>query len=266
MKTPKFIVFYKTAEMGEIVKTLLEKAGYEWRLLDAPEKFVNKGIGNFCYEGVGESAIRYRDYINHSRYLNQIDAVFNAETDFGRMIEFFANKPIELNDSFSAKVFKDLTEIWEKSSNEMYCTIPNKNILKLKNLFGARPIFDWRKVSIYCVTDEERNAAAKLLSQFSNTRIGPCFSSYIAFSSTGGGVITGWVDCPTQGGKFYYFCDIPQLLLEASKEQEKPEVKLLNSLTATLTEDGIQVGRQVFTKEAVGGLIEAIEEAILSEN
>lgn len=259
-KIPKFIVFYQTAEMGEIVKSFLEIKGYSWNLEKGPDFYIEVGVGNFSYgESSGSKKIGYQNYLStYPSYYSSIDGIFNAETDFGKMVKFFSKreyKEIVLNETFYARVFEKTTEIWEFGKDKnYYALINNVRILDLQPLIDKNS-FDWKKVSIACSTKEEKAAAAKLLSKFCDVQVGICVSTFVAYAETHN-LITGFGTPPDEYTTFQFF-EIPKLLLDAEKQFSN--VKLTDGLVAEKDQHGIKVGCQTFRKEKIEELINLIK-------
>lgn len=263
-KIPKFIVSYQTAEMGEIVRRFLDKNGYPWTLSYRTLDYNRKGVGNFCAGGNGHKQICFYGHIGGSAE-KEADYIFHAETDFGKMVEVFSKpeyKQITLNGAYFARVFKKTTEIWALGNDKnYYALINNDKILDLQPLIDAGEDFDWKKVSIACAGQEEKAAAAELLSKFCGVPVGVVVSTHVAYGSFYEN-ITGYGSTPSENVS-YHFWEIPELLLNAKDGAKRkiPNVNLTTELVAEKDKHGIKVGCQTFNKEKIQELIDLVKES-----
>lgn len=86
----KFIIDFKTREMGKVIQNFLFANGYEWVIGD--KNYLNlsvSGIGNFDGSAPVEKKLRY-GYDDDQRSLCKHK--FDAETQFGDFVKFITDQ------------------------------------------------------------------------------------------------------------------------------------------------------------------------------
>ncbi len=248
----KFVIFYKTVQMGEIVQTFLAGKGYPWTILLNVERSLDGGIGNFDSGGHAAHEIRFTGYKDESIFGRVKYTRFQAETDFGAMIEFFnapEYKEIELNNEVRARLLNSSVEIWHNNSCLML--IPNRVVLELENILNP---FDWKNIVFDCNNQTQKDAAALFLSKMIGCKIDVHCSQYVGYCGENE-AITGF---PKPSDKqVFRFLDIPIALLQSYDLKQRGVT--LGSYTAVCYNNEVVVGCQKFTVNKIKALIEEVK-------